>query len=422
MPPFRAHLLAFPWDVEDTGIDDALDLVQGSLGASGITIPLDPPPLLMLRARAADAPRTYRATGGLWFHPDPRRYEVTRLKPIISHEMRSRDPFARLTAACAARNLALRVRLSGTFHPLAARRHPEMVTKDVFGRHDDERLCPLNPDVAEYLAALIADLSAAHALDALEIVWPAFRPPAEATDGLLLGVEPGPAERFLLNLCFCESCLQRARADDVEVELVARHARESLDRFLAAAQPVADSLPALLAAHPLLRRFHDWREQQAAALIARLAREAAAPLVVDERSLVGRALQEPPATGQAVDAAPSAADPAQPGLFPASNAADPLPGPDRVLVRVETPEPDAVSVAVARGRRCCTDPTGVEIELPCAPQILRTPATLTPTLLAAIDQSVRTVTLAQLGLLAAPALETIRQALRHARRTAESLC
>jgi hypothetical protein len=270
--------------------------------------------------------------------------------------------------------------------------------------------------VAEYVAALVADLSAAHALDAIEIIWPAFRPPAEVTDGLLLGVEPGPAERFLLNLCFCESCQQRARADDVEVELVARHAREGLDRFLAAAQPAADSLPALLAAHPLLRRFHDWREQQAAALIARLARDAAAPLVIDERSVPQITATDSPPT-----AARSAAPSSQPDLFPQTNAAAPT-SVDRILMHIDPSSPESVATAVARGRARSSDPAALELEIHCAPQLLRSPAALTPALLAAIEHSVRTITLANLGLLPEPALETIRQALRHARRTADSLC
>ena len=390
MGRFRGQIVAYLWDIEDWGIDVALAELQGNLGAAGVTIYLDPPPLVALRARARTALRTYRASGGLWFRPDEARYARTRLKPIISPEVRSRDPYTKLAARCGAQDFALRARIAGTYNPLAARRHPELVCKDAFNQHSEDRLCPMNPDVAAYLRALVADLSAAHALDAIEIIWPGFRPPSEVMQGVEAGVDLGAVECYLLNLCFCESCRQQAQAADVEVDAVAAIAQSLLSQFLECFHPAAGMMGELFADHPLILHYHRWRERAVAELIRSLEQVAEAPLVVDGRSV------------------PQIED-GKPGR------------PDRVLVDCSEPAATGVELCIERGRALCARPDGVEMGITAAAPVVFEAQALVQSVTQAAELGVTTVSVGNLGLLPEAHLHWIKQAFRNARRTAEAL-
>ena len=168
----EAHIISDLWDLEDWGFDTALDELQNNVGITGLTVRIDPPPATQFRARAADAPRLYHNTGGLWFRTQADRYTQTRLKPIHAPEMRSRNPFARLADICADRDVALRAWVHGCCNPLAAAKHTDMAARNALDHTSARWLCPSHPDVAAYLHALLHDLSEAHALDAIILASP----------------------------------------------------------------------------------------------------------------------------------------------------------------------------------------------------------------------------------------------------------
>ena len=283
MGSLEAHIVADLWDLEDWGFDTALDLLQNELGAGGLTVRLDPPPGAQLRPRAADAPRLYRHSGGLWFRPQAERYQQTRLKPICAPEMRSRNPFARLARCCADRDFPLRVWLEGCRNPLAAARQPEMAVKDAFGHVSPEWLCPHNPDVEAYLHALVGDLCGGYTLEAIILASPAFQPTEAILTGVEAGMVLGPAERFLFGLCFCESSQQRAAGADVEVRAVATLARQLLLERFKGAPGEQGALDRLLTRYPVLEHLDRWRRREAGRLIGALAQRADTAVILHEQ-------------------------------------------------------------------------------------------------------------------------------------------
>ncbi|WP_440900163.1 hypothetical protein [Actinosynnema sp.] len=88
--------------------------------------------------------------------------------------------------------------------------HPDLVVRNAFGDRYPYALCPANPDVAEYAAALVTEVLDQGAPDG--VVLEACGPLGfthgghhEKTDG----ADWGPVAQKLLSLCFCAACERR---------------------------------------------------------------------------------------------------------------------------------------------------------------------------------------------------------------------
>jgi hypothetical protein len=196
--------------------------------------------------------------------------------------MRGRDPFAKLAARCADRGFPLRVWIEGCHNPCAAVRYPDMAVKDAFGHVSRDWLCPHNPHVAAYLHALVADLCAAHPLDALVLSSAGPQPAESVFAGVEAGIDPGPVESFLFGMCFCESSQQQAADADVEIQAAARITRQLVVDLLNREPTAKPDLGSLLEANPVLERLDRWRRQEADRLIESLARAADTTVVLHE--------------------------------------------------------------------------------------------------------------------------------------------
>ncbi|MCH8149687.1 MAG: hypothetical protein IH987_17150, partial [Planctomycetes bacterium] len=208
---FHSSIVAFPWDLVDEGLDAALDLVQGEIGATSLSVWASTPPIGQMRARPL-SPRCFQTDGGLFFQPDAALYEDSRCKPPTADWIKSRNPFARISEGCQTRKLGLRANISLTKVGPLAERHPSAACKNVFGTPSHRSVCLSNPDVQAMLAALVRDLTsnyvvAAVVLADLDVAW------GEALDLPIpvQGEEVGLLRR-LLSLCFCESCRQTVAA------------------------------------------------------------------------------------------------------------------------------------------------------------------------------------------------------------------
>ncbi len=108
----------------------------------------------------------------------------------------------------------------------------DCTTENAFGDRYVGDLCPANPDVRAYVRALVADV-ARHEVESILAESLHFHGLEHGYHHERYFIELGARARYLLGLCFCEHCLARAAAADVDGARVRAAAREQLERVFA---------------------------------------------------------------------------------------------------------------------------------------------------------------------------------------------
>jgi hypothetical protein len=122
--------------------------------------------------------------------------------------------------------------------------HPEMVTRTAFGDPLYHNLCPSHSDVRQYLRSLVKDI-AARGVDRIELEALQFQGYSHGFHHEREGVELTPATRFLLGLCFCASCQQRAREANLDLFPLRRIAQTVLEEFFQDPESSKEKYPAI---------------------------------------------------------------------------------------------------------------------------------------------------------------------------------
>lgn len=234
-PEQAGHLetsaFAFPSDLADEGVEHVLDNLQGRAGVDGITtafayhaardvFPHNPRRKVHLHER-----------GEYFFPPDTSLYKGLRIQPSVNPGALAHDVLAETCRQAAARDL--RVRAWTVFlHADRPGDYPDCVTQNAFGDPYEADFCPANPDVRAYVRALVSDVSR---YDIATILAESLH-----YHGLEHGyhheryfIEPGARARYLLGLCFCRHCLDRAAQTGIDGARVQAAAREEVERAFA---------------------------------------------------------------------------------------------------------------------------------------------------------------------------------------------
>jgi hypothetical protein len=171
--------------------------------------------------------------GAVFFQPDPARYSGRVLQPIVSDLVHDQgDVLARLCSTAAGRSMGVRAWTVFLHNYSLGEAHPDCASRNVFGDAHLTDLCPSNPEVRAYAAALAADL-ASKGVDAVVAESLHFHGLEHGFHHERYFIELGALGRYLLGLCFCEHCLAAARERGVDVDRLQRETRRELERRFA---------------------------------------------------------------------------------------------------------------------------------------------------------------------------------------------
>lgn len=276
----EAFFWCYPWDLLDEGPDIALDRIVGEIGAQSISLATTYHSVAQFRPHAAEGPARFLADAAAHFQPSLACYAATRIRPLPAAWMKSRNPLERIADACQKRGAAIRAWLIACHGSALAARYPDAACRDAFGNRSSSWLCPANPDVREYVAALAADLSTNYPIAAIELESPDFDSGPHAHAHEKCGLALGPIEQLLLSLCFCESCVQSAAAADIDAEAALRSVRVHLEPTIAGQPARTVALHDFLADDPPLNRYVRHRVESIRALIAAVRRRTKLPLTI----------------------------------------------------------------------------------------------------------------------------------------------
>lgn len=274
----RHSMWTYPWDVKDLGLETTIADLR-SAGLSGISLATSYHAGRFLRPRGSTTKVYFPEDGTIYFDPDPAIWKRSRMSPQVSTVVGRGDVLRQLVDARETSGLAVHAWTVCLHNTRLGLQHPECCTMTAFGDVNTFSLCPSNDDARAYARALVADITHNYRVDSVELETPSFMPYAHGFHHEKDGVGLTPEDDFLLSLCFCPSCLYRAKEAGVDGEaartVVLALVTESLERDRPAPR-YPEFSPEKLAWIPELAAYIRWRSEPVTSLIAEL-REAAHP-------------------------------------------------------------------------------------------------------------------------------------------------
>ena len=227
----KTALFAFPSDLEHEGVAAVLERAERRAGVGGLVLaaayhaardlfPHDP------RGRVR-----FLEPGVVLFHPHAPRWSGARLRPRPAALVARGDPLRDAVAAAGERGLAVDGWTVFLHSDRLGFEHPECAPRNAFGDPYLTDLCPAHPDVRRYAVTLGAEV-AAQGVASVVAESLHFHPWEHGFHHERAFVELSERARFLLGLCFCDACAQRAAALDVDAGAARAQARRELERAL----------------------------------------------------------------------------------------------------------------------------------------------------------------------------------------------
>lgn len=226
----RYQFACHPADLLDEGVEDAFARLRGEIGIDGVVIDAAAPARLALRPRVTQSPKIASHEAAVWFQPESRCYSATRLRPNPAKAIKARNALALLCNEAASQGMVVRLRIDPLDNVVLADRNPTTSCVDVFGRVHESRLCPSNPDVREFAASLVEDVSTNFECESVELLNFDFGAGLYSGGELVHGFVHGNLKSMPLGWCFCPACRQRAMERDVDSDAAGADVQAHLSR------------------------------------------------------------------------------------------------------------------------------------------------------------------------------------------------
>lgn len=265
----RASLWTYPWDLLDEGPERALAQIAEDGGFTGVSLAATYHATKALLPHNPKRKVYFAEDGVAYFRVRPERYGV--IVPRQSALVAESDPFAAVARLGPRFGLALHawtICLHGT--PLGLR-HPDLTLQTPFGDPLLHSLCPSQPEVRRFIVALCADFCEQYPVQSVELEAVEFMGFVHGFHHEKLLAARTAAEDWLLGLCFCPACLERARAAGLDAAALRQRVQARLLAAFERDRPPAPEPPeALLAADAELAAYSQVREATVRSLVAEI--------------------------------------------------------------------------------------------------------------------------------------------------------
>ena len=216
-----------PWDITEEGIDDCFDYLGETCGLNELLI------ASVYHASTFVLPHNPRRMvrwddGSVFFTPQHPRWHESRIRPILGDCVDTSGYMADIVDRARRRDWGVRFFVVFHFSHSTAQAYPDACCVDALGERHRAYLCPANPDVRAYDLAIVEELMGTYGGDGIDHESLGF---GAWNFGVVVNkVEtmPCPRDQMLLSLCFCGSCLQRAREEGSDALDLRRAVRDHL--------------------------------------------------------------------------------------------------------------------------------------------------------------------------------------------------
>lgn len=262
----------YPWTVlAEDGAESMRELA--SRGVEGISVAGHYHSVRTLDPKASGGPQFCSFPGGCYFEPERRAFDGVPIDPPVNDLSGAGDPLGEVTAAAADVDLDVRAWTVLLHNSRLGAENPAYRVESAFGESHSHSLCPSNPEVRDYFAAVVGSLSD-YDVDTIDLESLGF-PSAFHGHGATFGHSKNhavttPAGEQLLSQCFCDACQQRA-AGRFDIAAAQERVQKLVTRAVESPGDRLPELSALVDEEPLLDRLFSFRASVVEDLLAEIA-------------------------------------------------------------------------------------------------------------------------------------------------------
>jgi len=233
-----------PWDIAEEGLEQTLAQVA-LLGANRLSVTAAWPGQAVMRPHAPAQRLHFPERGAAYFKPDKDLWKDTRFRPNVADLVMVDDIFSTLPVRAQREGLALEARIVFLPYvppPVAVSAEPTgpeskpfrpetLYVRNAFGDRLPGYLCPAREEVRRYLIDLAGDIasSGVESIVLEQYGFPLFD--FSRMSGADV-IADAPAAQFLMGVCFCDACVARGEAMNIEISPLAWRVRNFLERVL----------------------------------------------------------------------------------------------------------------------------------------------------------------------------------------------
>ncbi len=262
-----ASMWTYLWDFADEGYDT----VFGHLRENGLTEVSLAATYHAGRFLAPHNPKRkviFLEDGRISFQPNLSRYG--RIKPLVHSLIEEGHSLATVRHHAERYGMRTNAWVVCCHNTPLGTAYPDIACRNVFGDPLPHNLCPSNDDLRAYLRSLVVDV-ASHGVGRIELEALQFQGYTHGFHHERDGIPLTTAMRFLLGLCFCPACEQRACTEGIDFDDVRRFTRSTLEKLFRNPSPVNEqfkTLSDLPAA--IFDPYHKWRKNVVVSLMQEL--------------------------------------------------------------------------------------------------------------------------------------------------------
>ncbi|RQG94230.1 hypothetical protein [Natrarchaeobius chitinivorans] len=262
----NAAIWAYPWDIRDRGVESVTQELA-EIGIDEVNLAAN---YHTVHSFSPDNPgqRSYFARASSYFQPSD---SYGTLEPVPAEAMGDADWVREIAAGFDGTGISLNAWTVGVHNSRLGLDRPDLTLTSPYGDSLPFALCPSQPAVRTYLTTLVRDLDADDAFDAIELeAFDFFHGSGFGWHHDKVFAELGDLGEFLLGLCFCDACRERAADAGVDVETARKTCVETLDAIASRQLPPSTAPLEWLRAHPAVEAYVAYREETVADLFADL--------------------------------------------------------------------------------------------------------------------------------------------------------
>jgi hypothetical protein len=271
-------LWSYAWDLMAEGLDESLGRIA-DLGLKGISLAVSYHSGMLLLPHNPRQKVRFLEDGAVYFRPQPERFRGLALQPRVTALAEQIDPVGEICRAASRHGLEVVAWTVCCHNSYQGEHHPDLAEHNAFGDPYPFALCPSQPEVQAYLEALLKALNS-YPLRALQLESACYMGFHHGHHHEKIQVNLGPLSSYLMGLCFCSACRQRALAAGLDFEAL----RLAVQSYLARAfegevnEPSSASRAVVVAELPLLEPYLAMQDRVHTNMIARLAQSSTIPI------------------------------------------------------------------------------------------------------------------------------------------------
>lgn len=267
----------YPWDIQDQGVETFVSEIKRRAGLNAVSLATSYHAGRFLQPRSPTQKAYFPEDGTVYFQTDEALWSDKEIRPLVASNLTERGDMLRaLVDGRGETGLGVSCWTVCLHNSRLGMLHPEHVTRNAFGNANFYNLCPSSPAARDYVVTLVKDITTNYKPDMLELESPNFMGFAHEYHHEKDGVGLNAEDDFLLSLCFCKHCTARAVKAGVPVDgarqTVSRYIAELCERAVPEVQfpdfPEA-GIDAFLR-YPELHAFLQWRTEPVTSLIGEI--------------------------------------------------------------------------------------------------------------------------------------------------------